>query len=99
MISKRIKELREAKNLTIKATAGYLGVPPSTYREWEQGTKISGEPYEALAELFGVSLHYLMTGTYREPEYRVKTIVDQLAQIDRLSRELLTLKQNILQEL
>ena len=63
-IGSRLKELREKKGVTIKQVAADLGVSPSTYRDWELGTKISGEPYAAMATVLGTSLSYLLTGEH-----------------------------------
>lgn len=35
----KIKELRRRKRMTQKEVAEKLGVPPTTYRQWEEGTK------------------------------------------------------------
>lgn len=36
---KRLKELREEKNLSQKSVAEKLGIPVSTYANWEQGRR------------------------------------------------------------
>ena len=61
-IGNRLRKLRTEKRLTLSQVAKYVGVPVSTYRDWEYGKSIRGEPYEKLAELFEVSLVELMTG-------------------------------------
>jgi transcriptional regulator with XRE-family HTH domain len=61
-LGKRLKRLREAKNLSVKDVADTLQIPVTTYREWENERKIIGEPYPALAELFEVSVYQLITG-------------------------------------
>ncbi len=58
----------------MKEVAEAIGVPSSTYREWEMGTKISGEPYLALSQLFGVSLSYLMYGKVAQSDLIFKRI-------------------------
>lgn len=58
----RIKKLREKKGLTQKTVADFIGVSPSTYRDWEYGKSIQGEPYLALAEIFEISIGELLTG-------------------------------------
>jgi transcriptional regulator with XRE-family HTH domain len=60
--SLRIKQLRKQKNITIAEIARKLKIAPSTYREWEQGRLIKGEPYMQLADIFEVSLSELITG-------------------------------------
>ncbi|MES3038380.1 MAG: helix-turn-helix transcriptional regulator [Bdellovibrionota bacterium] len=61
-LGKRLKRLREARNLSVKDVADAMGIPVTTYREWENDRKIVGEPYPALAELFEVSVYELITG-------------------------------------
>lgn len=60
---KRLKRLREIHDppLTMRQAAQLVGVPESTYREWEYGRKIRGvEPYIKIAQAFGVSLDELL---------------------------------------
>lgn len=52
----RLKKLRTDKSLTVKEMAKRAGIPISSYREWEQGRKILGEPYPKMANALGVSL-------------------------------------------
>lgn len=39
-----------------------LSVSPSTYREWEYGRAIRGEPYAKIAQIFHVTLSELLLG-------------------------------------
>ena len=55
-IGKRLTKFRKNKNLTQKEVATLLSVPTTTYRDWEYGRLIQGEPYLKLDEIFGVSL-------------------------------------------
>ena len=55
----RLKELRVARRLTQKETAKLVGVPQSTYRQWEYGQAITGEPYPQLAKAVNISLDTL----------------------------------------
>ena len=61
-IGKRMRTLRTAKKLTVKEVAAQLRVPMTTYREWENGRAIQGEPYMKIAEVFEIGLSELMTG-------------------------------------
>jgi transcriptional regulator with XRE-family HTH domain len=66
----RLKKLRTDKGLTIRDVAAAIKVPISTYRDWEYGKAIRGEPYQNLAELFEVTLDELLIGYPREkPEF------------------------------
>jgi transcriptional regulator with XRE-family HTH domain len=61
-ISKRLQALRQKHGLTLGEVGRAINVPTSTYRDWEYGSEIKGEPYQKLAKLFGVSLTFLITG-------------------------------------
>lgn len=61
-IGQRLKRLRLKSGLTITEAAQVLGVSPSTYREWEYGRAIRGEPYAKIAEAFHVTLSELLLG-------------------------------------
>lgn len=61
-MANRLRSLRLARNLNINEVARAVGVVPSTYRAWELGAEIKGEPYLRLAELFEISLYELLTG-------------------------------------
>ena len=58
----RLKALRTAKNFSIKEVAEAINVSPSTYRDWEYGREILGEPYFALSQKLEISLYELITG-------------------------------------
>ncbi len=58
----RLKRLRLQSGLTISETAEAVGVSPSTYREWEYGRAIRGEPYAKIALTFRVTLSELLLG-------------------------------------
>ncbi len=64
LLSERLSRLRAAAGLTITEVATELGISPSTYREWEAGRAIRGEPYVRLAEIFDVSLGELLIGEH-----------------------------------
>ena len=66
-ISTRLRNLRNEKGLTLREVAAIAEVPTSTYRDWEYGKAITGEPYAKLADHYGVSLSYLILGTEKKP--------------------------------
>ncbi len=57
--SERLKKFRLRAKLSQRQAAKKIGVPESTYREWEYGSEIRGEPYPQIASAFGVTLHEL----------------------------------------
>ncbi len=58
-IGTRLKHFRKQKNLTVAEVARRIDVSESTYRDWENGRAIKGEPYVKLAAVFAVSLNEL----------------------------------------
>lgn len=58
----RLKRLRIQKRFSLKEMAETIGVPITTYREWEYGRAIKGEPYAKLAKVLEVSIAELLTG-------------------------------------
>lgn len=82
----RLKRLREQRGLTMKEMAKAVGVPESTYREWEYGRAIQGEPYIAMASVLEVTLQELLSG--KKPS-RAK-LLEKIGQIEGHLRELKT---------
>lgn len=80
-LSKRLKFHREIKGLSIRDVAAIVKVSPSTYRGWEFGAEIKGEPYFILSSLYNVSLNYLLTG-------KMSSIEKQLELIEKAIREI-----------
>ncbi|HWU44899.1 MAG TPA: helix-turn-helix transcriptional regulator [Bdellovibrio sp.] len=57
----RLKKLRLRAGLSQKEVAERASLSASTYRDWEYGKKIKGEPYVELASALGVSISELFT--------------------------------------
>lgn len=58
----RLKVLRREKGVTSQVVADAIGIKSATYRRYEIDTKPRDEVYVALADYFGVSVDYLMSG-------------------------------------
>lgn len=66
----RIKKARETAGLSQKVVAITLGVSAPTVSEWESGKKKpSTENLKELADLFGVSADYLLSGSENDIAY------------------------------
>lgn len=64
MISNRLKELRQEKDLLQKDIANYLNISTSAYGFYEQGKRTPDtEIIKKLSEFFNVSLDYLLGKT------------------------------------
>lgn len=81
-IAERLKKLRTEAKLTMREVATRIRVPTSTYRDWEYGKAIQGEPYEKLAVLFGVSIEKLMTGRKPDESAAVEALLDAMKSVE-----------------
>lgn len=79
-IGKRLRKFREARGLSVTKVAAFVGVSESTYRDWEQGRAIQGEPYPKLAEVFAVGLTELVVGERSDRDW----IFGELEQLERI---------------
>ncbi|MCL2356297.1 MAG: helix-turn-helix domain-containing protein [Defluviitaleaceae bacterium] len=62
-IGERIKELRKASNMSVKELANQMKISTVSLRMIELGgVGITAYNYLKLHEIFGVSLHYIITG-------------------------------------
>ena len=68
---KRLKSLREKKQLSQKELASHIGVARATVASWETGRREPDyETAKILAEFFGVSVDYLL-GSATSPRFYV----------------------------
>lgn len=79
-IADRLRRHRKKNNLTTAQVAQELGIAASTYREWEIGRQIRGEPYLRLARLFKISVAELLGGEDlgREQVLRDLQVIEEL---------------------
>lgn len=61
-LGQRLKVFRTKKTLSAREVAFQVGVSVSTYRDWENGRAIKGEPYTKLAEILGVHVLEVLEG-------------------------------------
>jgi DNA-binding XRE family transcriptional regulator len=63
-----MKQLRGRTDLTQYEAAYELNVPPRTYQSWENGeVETSRENYRKVADLFGVTVNWILFGQDEEP--------------------------------
>ena len=63
MLNERLKNLRLAKGMTLQQVGDAFGISKVSVSTWESGkTNPDHKKLEKLAELFGSSVHYLITG-------------------------------------
>ena len=58
----RLSRLRREKKLTAKVMARLIGVPESTYREWEYGRGMRLPPFKKISQVLAISVTELITG-------------------------------------
>jgi transcriptional regulator with XRE-family HTH domain len=90
-ISEIIKTRREELDLKVKDVAKSIGVAESTYREWENGRKIQGEPYVLISQILNISVGELLGINRRE------SIQNVFTQIEIIEKHVKTLQQNVTQ--
>lgn len=73
----RLKKFRLSAKLSQREAAKKIGVPESTYRAWEYGNAIVGEPYPRIAKAFNVTLNELF-GLSDDPAKTTDEKVDQI---------------------
>lgn len=83
-----LQELRQKKKWSLAQAAKRLGVPTSTYREWEAGRRIPAEALLKLSSVFGVSVSNLL-GQVDERSEKLKKSVYYLEAALELVREAL----------
>lgn len=70
--AERLKKLRFSNSLSVSDIVRKLNINPSTYRDWEYGRSIRGEPYILMAKIFEVSFSELLIG--EKPNLDIKLI-------------------------
>jgi transcriptional regulator with XRE-family HTH domain len=90
--AKRITNLRLKNGLTQRQVAESLGVPLSTYKEWEYGRKIQGEEfYVKMSEVFSVNIRTLLTGEQNQrQEDLLQRLEAALTQLQELKSALIS---------
>ncbi len=88
--SARLRKLRIAKGIKVKEMALQLGVSISTYRDWEYGRAIKGEPYAKMAEILSVSLVELLIGHKTVPDQLMEEVLKCEQALDSLKKRLVS---------
>lgn len=80
--NEQLKKIRAKLKISQREAARRIGVSDSTYRAWEYGNAIQGEPYPQIAKAFGISLDELF-GVAKEESVeeqleRIVTIIQSI---------------------
>ena len=96
----RLRELRNAANLSQRATAEKVGVSKISYQRYELGERdIPGDVLKRMAEFFGVSADYIMMtsdepsraepNSYEQISEEEKELLSIFRQVDSWEQELI----------
>ncbi|MES2803907.1 MAG: helix-turn-helix transcriptional regulator [Bdellovibrionota bacterium] len=83
-IGQRMKQFRVNAGLSIAEVATAASVPVSTYREWENGRQIQGEPYAKISQALNITLYELLTG--QKP--KSLDVLHKISEMERLCQDL-----------
>lgn len=83
MLKERIRVLAKTKGVGIPAVEKALGFGNGTILKWEKSSP-SADKLKMVADYFGVTVDYLLTGEEKEPQ----AVDPQAAQFDRLFQRL-----------
>ena len=61
--NQRLCRLRKEKGLAASEMARLIGVPPTTYRDWESGRRSKFPPFHKISQVLAISVTELVTGT------------------------------------
>jgi transcriptional regulator with XRE-family HTH domain len=87
-MGRRLRVMRLDRGLSIETVAIQIGVAPSTYREWENGRAVSGNPYAKISQALGVGVYQIL-GIQDESKYQLLACVIELEKsIQNLKRHL-----------
>ncbi len=88
-MSKRIKELRLEKGLTLEQVGNVVGVGKSTVRKWETGmiANMKRDKIASLSKALGVSPSYLLGYTNERESQPTKEEAHLISLIEQLTEE------------
>lgn len=83
-VKNRVLELCKKANVTVAKLERETGMSNGTVRWWKDTTKPNGKTLQAIADYFGVTVDFLLTGEQKEPQAEDP----QVTQFDRLFQRL-----------
>ena len=89
-MAQRIKELRQARGLTLEQVADVVGVGKSTVRKWETGmiANMRRDKIADLAKALGTTPAYLMGWEEEEPQNSISPSEPQLTEGEKMLLDL-----------
>ncbi len=86
--NKRLKKLREEKNLSAAEMARRIEVAPTTYRQWEYGRGMNLPPLLKISQVLAISVTELITGDKLHPLEMAEELRDLEAKIHEIRLKL-----------
>ena len=83
-LHQRLKKLRGNTKLTAKEMAQKIGVPQSTYLDWENGRGMRLPPFQKISQVLAISVTELVTG--EKPKLHVVSV--ELEKVEHQVREI-----------
>lgn len=86
-VGAKISNRRKDLGYSVKKVASEIGISESTYRDWENGRKISGEPYEKIAKALNMPILELVTNQgirITEIEKEIKNLINSVNNIEQM---------------
>ena len=87
-IGKRLKAHRILKGLSIQDAAGRIGVAASTYREWENGRAITGNPYSKISATLDIGVYKILGIEDESKEALFNCLIELEKSIQNLKKNL-----------
>ena len=83
-IHHRLKRLRQRKNLTAKEMAKLIGVPQSTYLDWENGRGMKLPPFQKMSQVLAISVTELLI----DEKPPLQDVSEALLKIEETARDI-----------
>ena len=90
-IHQRLSRIRKQKSMTAKEVAKVIGVPASTYREWEYGKGLKVPPFQKLSQVLAISVTELITGEKPELSWALEALTEIEVKVHKLKGEIASL--------
>lgn len=91
-MSRKLKELRLRKGFSMREAAKRIGIPETTYREWEYGRAIQGEPYTKIAQVYDIRLNDLFGVTNHHENSLEQNLERLISDLHRIKDQVISLK-------
>jgi transcriptional regulator with XRE-family HTH domain len=85
-LSSNLRVMRIGRRLTMKRIAALIGVPVSTYRDWEYGSKIPAEQLQNIAKILEIPISELFGEEIDPNKKKLLALLEEALQLVRITR-------------